>query len=82
MEPGLKDGKSVIVSSLPLIFGKPRKGDVVVFEKFNRTYLKRIGNVNNDKYFLVGDNKKDSRDSRVFGFVNISQIKGKVIFKY
>lgn len=81
MTPTYSEGDNVLVSSLPLMFAKPKKGDVVVFEKYNRLYVKRIGKINDKKYFLVGDNKKDSHDSRRFGLVSDNQIKGKVIRK-
>lgn len=81
MKPTFSEDDSVLVSSVPLMFGKPKKGDVVVFEKYNRLYIKRIKKIKGEKYFLVGDNKKDSQDSRRFGFVSRKQIKGKVIFK-
>lgn len=32
-----------------------------------------------DEYFLLGDNRDNAKDSRVFGVVNSSDIKGKVI---
>lgn len=81
MKPTFSEDDSVLVSSIPLLFVNPKKGDVVVFEKYNRFYIKRIGKINDGKYFLVGDNKKDSEDSRRFGSVKRSQIKGKVILK-
>jgi nickel-type superoxide dismutase maturation protease len=82
MMPTFSPEDSVLVSSVPFLFSKPRKGDVVVFEKFNTLYIKRINEVNKDKYTLLGDNKKDSRDSRYFGSVKRDQIKGKIIFKF
>ena len=81
MTPTFSEEDSVLVSSFPFLFIKPKKGDVVVFEKYNRLYIKRIGKIKEEKYFLVGDNKKDSEDSRRFGSVMRSQIKGKVIRK-
>ena len=81
MQPKYQEDDSVIVSFLPFLFVKPKKGDVVVFKKFNRIYLKRIGSIKKEKYFLVGDNKKDSQDSRRFGSIMKNQIKGKVLFK-
>ena len=81
MTPTYSEGDSVLVSSLPLIFTKPKKRDVVVFEKFNRFYIKRIDKIEKGKYFLVGDNKKDSFDSRRFGSVKRGQVKAKVILK-
>lgn len=81
MDPTYSEGDNVLVSSLPLIFARPKKRDVVVFEKFNRFYIKRIDKIEKGKYFLVGDNKKDSFDSRRFGSVKRDQIKAKVILK-
>ncbi len=81
MAPKFSDNDSVLVSSIPFMFGKPKKGDVVVFEKYNRLYIKRIKKIKDEKYFLIGDNKKDSQDSRRFGLVKREQIKGKVIIK-
>jgi len=81
MAPTFSEMDSVLVSSIPLLFDKPKKGEVVVFEKYNRLYIKRIKKIKDGKYFLAGDNKKDSLDSRRFGSVKRSQIKGKVLFK-
>ncbi len=81
MAPKLSENDSVLVSSIPFMLAKPKKGDVVVFEKYNRLYIKRIGKIKDEKYFLVGDNKKDSEDSRRFGSVERTQIRGKVIYK-
>ena len=81
MSPNYSEDESVLVSSIPFMFAKPKKGDVVVFEKFNRIYLKRIGKIKDEKYFLSGDNKKDSQDSKRFGLVSRKQIKGKVLLK-
>ena len=82
MTPTFSEEDSVLVSSFPFLFIKPKKGDVVVFEKYNRLYIKRIGKIKEEKYFLVGDNKKDSEDSRRFGSVSREQIKGKIIYKF
>lgn len=81
MAPTFSEDDSVLVSSIPLLFGKPKKGDIVVFEKYRRHYIKRIKKIKDEKYFLVGDNKKDSQDSRRFGSISSRQIKGKVLFK-
>ncbi len=81
MQPTYNENDEVLVSSLPLKFGKPKVGDIVVFEKYNKYYIKRIKEVKKDKYFLEGDNKKDSQDSKRFGLVEEKQIKGKVIRK-
>lgn len=38
--------------------------------------------VGKDEVFVLGDNRRDSKDSRYFGLVSTNQIKGKVIFKW
>ncbi|MDN6711489.1 MAG: signal peptidase I, partial [Tetragenococcus halophilus] len=34
------------------------------------------------QYFVLGDNRLISKDSRAFGFVNRSLIEGEVVFRY
>lgn len=38
--------------------------------------------VPNDQYFVLGDNRLISKDSRIFGFVDKSLIQGKVILRF
>lgn len=77
----LKENQSVLVSSLPFIFFKPRIRDVVIFKFNNKFYIKRIMKKKGDKYFLRGDNRRDSLDSKKIGWVDKKDIIGKVIFK-
>ena len=82
MEPTFKSGDYVIVNKLAYIFGIPSKGDVIVFnqpKEKNRFLIKRIALVNNsDEYFVIGDNKNFSQDSRHFGSIKKNLIIGKV----
>lgn len=80
MEPTIKEGSEVLASSFPYIFFNPKKGDIVVFKKNNLVFIKRIEKVLKGKYFVKGDNEKDSIDSRSFGFLNKNNILGKIIF--
>ncbi len=82
MIPSYSENDSVIVSSISYMFIKPKKGDVVLFERNNKFYVKRIKHIKGSEFFLVGDNEKDSLDSRKFGLINREQIKGKIIFKF
>lgn len=77
MSPFLKSGDIVMVSK----FGKTKPGDVVVFRIKDVAYIKRIEKKKGDRYFLIGDNRKESIDSRKFGWMDEKDIIGKVIFK-
>ena len=81
MSPAFPENCNVLASSLPFLFANPKTGDVVVINKSGRVYIKRIKEIKEGKYFLLGDNKSDSLDSKSFGLVNRNQILGKVIIK-
>ena len=61
----------------------------IVAENFNRASItedfdiESLGNnkIPLDKYFVLGDNRGNSTDSRIFGFVDIDEIVGKVEFR-
>ena len=77
MNPSFTEGSFVLVWTW---FKDLREGDVVIARSQKRLIIKRIKKVKNRKYFLVGDNEKESTDSRSFGFVKKKDILGKVLF--
>jgi nickel-type superoxide dismutase maturation protease len=81
MAPKIKNQDSVLASGIYYWFFSPKINDVVVFSYKNNNLVKRIAGIKNGKYFLQGDNKNDSLDSRKFGFILRNQILGKVIYK-
>ena len=82
MEPLIKNGEKIFASYIPYLFKKPKLNDVVVVKLENNSVLiKRIIKISNGKYFVLGDNKKDSIDSRKFGNLFRKQILGKMIYK-
>lgn len=81
MEPFLLDNQIVLTSPIPFIFSKPKVGDVVVFKVGDGIYIKRVKEIRNQKFFLIGDNKEDSLDSRKIGWIERKDIIGKVIHK-
>ena len=78
MSPFLNPGDLVIIWRTKNI----KKNDVVVFEINQDYYIKRISKIEDSKYFLEGDNKKESTDSRKFGWVDKKNIVGKVVYKF
>jgi nickel-type superoxide dismutase maturation protease len=80
MEPTLKSGDSVLVSSLPYLFKSPQQNDIVAAKVDGKILIKRISSVKQNEYFLSGDNPEDSFDSRKFGMIARKDIIGKVVF--
>lgn len=78
MEPGVKEGQFVLATSLRLMINRLKAGDIAVFEKDGKLIIKRIVKFDQDLVLFSGDNSSDSRD---FGWIKKSEIKGKVILK-
>lgn len=82
MEPIIKDNALSVVSGIPYLLGKPKKGDIVLCNIKNTYFIKRIHRVKNNEYYVAGDNKNDSYDSRAFGYVNRKKIIAKIIYYF
>lgn len=86
MEPVFKSGDFILVNKLAYSFTSPRKGDVIILKhpkEKDRFLIKRISLItNSDEYFVVGDNKNFSQDSRHFGSIKKYSIVGKVLFHF
>lgn len=80
MEPFIKNGQTVLVSKIPYLLFKPKIGDIVAFKKNEKVFIKRIVKIDGKKCFVRGDNKKDSVDSRRFGWIFKKHIIGKAIW--
>lgn len=85
----------MLISPILLYFSPTTEGDVVVIQHPkdpSRQLLKRVIGVpgdrvegvelGQDEYFVLGDNKGKSEDSRHFGKIMRNQIVGKVWFRY
>ncbi|HUC95365.1 MAG TPA: S26 family signal peptidase [Candidatus Saccharimonadia bacterium] len=55
--------------------------DIVIFSLNNREIIKRISDMNHNLVYVLGDNLKSSIDSRKFGWINLEDIKYKIILK-
>lgn len=80
MTPAFNVGDIILVNRFSYFLNKPKIGDVVVLKR-EKFIIKRIAEVEKNKIFVMGDNKKESKDSRSFGWINKKEIVGKVIFK-
>jgi signal peptidase I len=82
MEPQIKNGETILVSKIPYWFKTPQINDIVAFKDSSEKILvKRIVKIENRRYFVEGDNKRDSLDSRKFGDISKDKIIGEIIFK-
>jgi len=82
MEPVLRNGDQVLISGISYLFKNPQKGDTVAFKnKEGKILVKRVTNIKNADYFVLGDNKNDSLDSRSYGWILGKDILGKVVYK-
>lgn len=79
MQPTIKDGTAVLVNRLAYFFKKPKVGDIVVLKR-QKYIIKRIAAIKKEQVFVIGDNKKESNDSRHFGWIGKDNILGKVIY--
>lgn len=82
MYPTLKPGTNVLVNRLSYLFAKPKVTDIVglIDPRDKKVLIKRISEIKNGKYFVLGDNPKESTDTRTFGWIGKKDIIGKVTY--
>lgn len=83
MLPTLRDGQIVIIEKISYRLRSPLPGEIVVANApIGIEVVKRVIRQTEDgKYWLEGDNKDASTDSREFGAVSRSAIQGRVLGK-
>lgn len=81
MSPTLKPGQKVLVQK-QWFFCKINTSEVIAFSHplNGNLLIKRVKKIENGKYYVMGDNKQESTDSRDFGLISSSSIIGKVLF--
>ncbi len=84
MTPAFRVGDRILVNRLSYLLNKPRIRDVVVLKR-EKFIIKRIAKIkpsaDGDIFFVTGDNRRESTDSRHFGWVRKKDIVGRVMFK-
>ena len=86
MLPLLKPGEEILIDSYIYRKSSPQINDLVVTihpYQPNITIVKRIVSIEKDgKYFLLGDNQRESIDSRHWGSIERSKILAKVTNRF
>lgn len=77
MHPTLADGRLVLaITGLRNL----KIGDVIIFRHEGLEKIKRVQFCDSAKLFVVGDNQQASTDSRRFGWVERSNVIGRVFW--
>lgn len=81
MEPVFHAGDFVVVNRLAYVISAPKVGDVIALKdpRDEKVLIKRITKIDNNRFFVEGDNKKASTDSRKFGMIERHSIVGRVV---
>lgn len=61
-------------------FNRLKAGQIIIFVHDDKERIRRIDKIDSDKLFLVGDSEGTDKDSRQFGWVQLDQVKAKVIW--
>lgn len=82
MLPTYTSHTRVLVSKISYVFVPPRRGDIIIIKHptEKKELIKRIAQIKGTTYFVRGDNKKQSIDSKTFGWIEKKDIIGKVLF--
>lgn len=81
MQPLLQPGDEILYHPRAYQTQLPQVGDVIIArhpEQATLVMIKRVAAIENQHYWLLGDNRLESTDSRNFGWVNASCLLGKV----
>ncbi len=81
MSPTLEHNEVFLVNKLAFLFRDPQVTDIVAVKdpRDQKILIKRITKIISGRYFVMGDNKLHSTDSRKFGMLEKSAIVGKVM---
>ena len=77
MRPKLPPGQLVAATSL---FRRLHPGQVIIVRHNGKEKIKRIEQVQADRLFVIGDNLSASTDSRQFGWLDVAEVAGRVIW--
>ena len=76
MLPTLKPGELLIGVKTKRV----SPGDIVIVNHNGLDKVKRVKEVTKDSIYILGDNPRQSSDSRYFGYISINKILARVIW--
>jgi signal peptidase I len=81
MAPTILENQTILINRLAYVLRKPTTNDIIALKdpRDGKILIKRITKIVNNKYFVTGDNKEHSTDSREFGMIEKSDILGKIL---
>lgn len=78
MEPTLVEGDYLSCNTSRKAIRNIKVGDIIVFKRPDRFVIKRVTKLFEKAYFVIGDNKAHSTDSRVYGAISQKDVIGVV----
>jgi nickel-type superoxide dismutase maturation protease len=85
MLPALSPGDWLLVDRGAYRSAPPRAGDLVIADDprtTSRALVKRVASIDDEGVWLEGDNPGASTDSRHFGPIALTGLRGRVVFRY
>jgi type IV secretory pathway protease TraF len=76
MSPNLTPGRIVLGWNI----GKPKVGELIIFRHQGLDKIKRVSSIENDAFYVLGDNPDESTDSRSFGYIERGQVVARVVW--
>lgn len=78
MEPTLVEGEYLSCNTSSKAKKAIKVGDIIVFKRDGYAVIKRVTKIFRNAYFVIGDNKKHSIDSRQYGSILYKDVIGVV----
>jgi signal peptidase I len=79
---GLEGEEITLTRSGDVLINGKKLSEPYLPENFSASYEDKSYKINENEIFVMGDNRNNSADSRVFGPISLDKVFGKIIFIY